>query len=77
MSAMYEQAYNDTWDKWQRGMDYALLISEVTNLKLNKSITDYEGQMILNELKKWKEQGRAVDASNGGGGGGQRTQMTK
>jgi hypothetical protein len=77
MSAMYEQAYNDTWDKWQRGMDYALLISEVTNLKLNKSITDYEGQMILNELRKWKEQGRAVDASNGGGGGGQRTQMTK
>jgi len=77
MSAMYEQAYNDAWDKWQHGMDYALLISEVTNLKLNKSITDYEGQMILNELRKWKEQGRMIDASKGGGMGSPRTQMTK
>ena len=77
MSAMYEQAYNDAWDKWQRGMDYALLISEVTNLKLNKSITDYEGQMILNELRKWKEQGRMIDASKGGGMGSPRTQMTR
>lgn len=77
MSAMYEQAYNDAWDKWQRGMDYALLIAEVRELAINKTITDYEGQMILNELKKWKERGREVDASNGGGGGGQRTQMTR
>lgn len=77
MSAMYEQAYNDTWDKWQSGMDYALLIAEVRELAINKTIADYEGQMILNELKKWKEQGRMIDASKGGGMGSPRTQMTR
>ena len=77
MSAMYEQAYNDTWDKWQRGMDYALLIAEVREMAINKTITDYEGQMILNELRKWKDQGRTIDASKGGGMGSPRTQMTK
>lgn len=54
MTAQYEQAYKDTQKKWNTGMDYALLIAEVRELVINKAITDYEGNMILNDLRKWK-----------------------
>ena len=78
MTAMYEQAYNDAYAKWQSGMDYDLLLKEITSLVTGKRITDYEGNMILRDLDRWEKTKSDKKASgSGGGGGSQWTQMTK
>lgn len=56
MTAMYEQAYADIRAGFDRYEPKEVLLVDIANLVTSHTIQDYEGNMILRDLKKWYEE---------------------